>query len=127
MNTTLDQVKPETIELIESNARRFGLSVDDYLRSLLPKDEQNLALKAEEITNDSSEEKEAKRQKSIVWIKSHREEYGGLYVALDGDKLIAKAEKYGDVLKLAIKAGYKNAFIGNVYPIDYVGHWGGFD
>ena len=127
MNANLEQVKPETLAIIESNAKRFGLSVDDYLRSLLPNEEKELALEGEDQSEESAEEREARRQKSIVWIKSHREEYGGKYVALDGDKLIAVGEKYGDALKLAIKAGHKNAFIGNVYPIDYVGYWGGLD
>ena len=127
MNTTLEQVKPETLAIIEANAERFGLSVDDYLRSLLPNKEKEISLEADEQTGESAEERQIRRQKSIAWIKSHREEYGGKYVALDGDKLIAVGEKYGDALKLAIKAGYKNAFIGNVYPKDYVGYWGGLD
>lgn len=127
MNTTPEQVKPETLAIIEANAERFGLSVDDYLRSLLPTEEKELALKADEQSEESEEEREIKRQKSIAWIKSHRAEYGGKYVALDGDKLIAVGEKYSDALKLARQKGYKNAFIGNVYPKDYVGYWGGLD
>lgn len=127
MNTPLEQVKPETLAIIEANAERFGLSVDDYLRSLLPTEEKELAIKADEQSEESAEEREIKRQKSIVWIKTHRKEYGGKYVALDGDKLIAVGEKYGDALKLARQKGYKNAFIGNVYPKDYVGYWGGLD
>ena len=128
MNTTLEQVKPETLAIIEANAERFGLSVDDYLRSLLPSNEKELALKSDDnqvsITDESAEERETKRQKSIAWIKSHREEYGGMYVALDGDKLIGTGKKYGDVLKLARQKGYKNAFIGDVLPLDYEGFMG---
>jgi len=48
MNTTLEQVKPETLAIIEANAERFGLSVDDYLRSLLPSNEKELALKSDD-------------------------------------------------------------------------------
>ena len=128
MNTTLEQVKPETLAIIEANAERFGLSVDDYLRSLLPSTEKELALKSDDnqvsITDESGEEREAKRQKSIAWIKSHREEYGGMFVALDGDQLIATGKKYGDVLKIARQQGYKNAFIGDVLPLDYEGFMG---
>ncbi|HMS38814.1 MAG TPA: DUF5678 domain-containing protein [Pyrinomonadaceae bacterium] len=127
MNATFEQVKPETLAIIEANAKRFGLSVDDYLRSLLPKEEKELALKADEHNEESAEEREIKRQKSITWIKTHREEYGGKYVALDGDKLIAVAEKYGDALKLARQKGYKNTFIGDVLPLDYEGFMGGLD
>lgn len=158
MNQTLEQIKPETIALIEANAAHLGISVDDYLRRLLPTGEQELALKADakddefeadmlafaEETNDlpeyngtylrediyaeeSVEEREIKRQKSIAWIKSHREEYGGKYVALDGDELIAVGDRHGDALKAAIKAGYKKAFVGNVLPIGYEGYMGGWD
>ena len=128
MNKVLDQVKPETLVIIETNANRFGLSVDDYLRSLLPAEEKELALKADaEQSEESTEDREIKRQKSIGWIKSYREEYGGKYVALDGDNLITTGEKHGDALKQAIKKGYKNPFVGYVYPLDYVGYWGGWD
>lgn len=127
MNTTLEQVKPETLAIIESNAKRFGLSVDDYLRSLLPNEEKELALKGEEQSEESAEEREAKRQKSIAWIKSHCEEYGGKYVALDGDKLIAVGERYGDAFKVALQKGHKKPFVDYVYPKDYVGYWGGWD
>ena len=131
MNTTLEQVKPKTLAIIETNAKRFGLSVDDYLLSLLPLDEKELALKSgnghDSITDESPETLEAKRQKSIAWVRSHRKEYGGFFVALDGEKLIAKGKQYGDVLKLVIKKGYKNAFIGDVLPIGYEGYMGGCD
>lgn len=120
MNTTFEQVKPETLAIIKANAERFGLSVDEYLRSLLPNEEKNLALQAESA-EESQEERQIKRQKSIAWIKSHREEYGGMYVALDGDELIGTGEKYGDVFKLARQKGFTNAFIGDVLPPDYVG------
>lgn len=46
MNTTLEQVKPETLAIIKLNAKQFGLSVDDYLRSLLPSNENDMSLKS---------------------------------------------------------------------------------
>ncbi len=134
MNPTLEQIKPETLEMIETQAAKFGLSVDEYLRRLLPRHEKELALKAEEsdemttqVSEESAAEKEIKRQKSIAWIKSHSEEYAGLHVALDGDKLIGTGKRHGDALKIAIQAGYQKAFVGYVYPKDYVGYWGGWD
>jgi hypothetical protein len=36
MNRILEQIKPETAELLAAQARALGLSVDDYLRTLLP-------------------------------------------------------------------------------------------
>ena len=45
MNATLEQIRPETLTLIETQAKHLGLSVDEYLRRLLPVEE--LALKAD--------------------------------------------------------------------------------
>jgi hypothetical protein len=36
MSSILDQIKPDTAETIAAEARARGLSVDDYLKSLLP-------------------------------------------------------------------------------------------
>lgn len=47
MNATLEQIKPETVELLEKYAAELKLSVDDYLRLLLTQDENELTLKAE--------------------------------------------------------------------------------
>jgi hypothetical protein len=53
MNATIEQIKSETLEIIEKQANIFGLSVDDYLRSLLPKTEKNLSLSGD--VNDDFE------------------------------------------------------------------------
>lgn len=36
MSSILDQIKPDTAETIAAAARARGISVDEYLRSLLP-------------------------------------------------------------------------------------------
>ncbi len=52
MSATTEQIKPETIALIERQAKTFGLSVDDYLQSLLPENQNDLALKNDSQDND---------------------------------------------------------------------------
>ncbi len=47
MSATMEQIKPETIALIENQASHLGLSIDEYLRRLLPTGEQELALKGD--------------------------------------------------------------------------------
>lgn len=54
MNTILEQIKPETLSLIETQAEHSGLSIDEYLRRLLPSNEQELALKPD-AKNDEFE------------------------------------------------------------------------
>ena len=36
MSSILDQIKPDTVDTIAAEARARGLSVDEYLKSLLP-------------------------------------------------------------------------------------------
>ncbi len=44
MNQTLEGIKPETLTLINSQAKSLGISVDEYLRGLLPADHLELGL-----------------------------------------------------------------------------------
>lgn len=52
MNATLKDIKPETLTLIESQAKNLGLSVDEYLRGLLPADERELGLRPDTDNNE---------------------------------------------------------------------------
>ena len=52
MNPTLEDIKPETLSLIESQAKYLGISVDEYLRRLLTATEQELGLKSEATDDD---------------------------------------------------------------------------
>ncbi len=46
MNRTLE-ISPETIALIESYSKHLGISVDEYLKSLLPSPDVDLGLSAD--------------------------------------------------------------------------------
>lgn len=52
MNARIEKIKPETLAMIEKQANRSGLSVDDYLRSLLPKTEKELPLENGDFESD---------------------------------------------------------------------------
>ena len=47
MSATSEQIRPDTLAIIEKQAKNFGLSADEYLRTLLPETEGDLALKGE--------------------------------------------------------------------------------
>lgn len=68
--------------------------------------------------------KEEKRRLRAEWMKANREKYGGLYVALDGNKLLGTGKNYPEAAQHAKLAGVKNAFIDFVRPTDYVGEMG---
>ena len=50
MTTIFEQVNPETAERIIALAKEKGLSVDEYLRSILPSSTEAQVLSAEERT-----------------------------------------------------------------------------
>ena len=51
------------------------------------------------------------RQRRLEWLKAHRDEYGGQYVALDGDQLIAVGPNYRAAREKAQGAGIASAFV----------------
>lgn len=53
------EITPETVALIESYAKHAGLTVEEYLRSLLPSHESDLGLPAETSVNDFEQDMEA--------------------------------------------------------------------
>ncbi len=71
-------------------------------------------------------DKERKRQQRSVWLAAHREEYAGLYVALDGDRLLGSGKNYPEAAQVAKAAGVSDAYIDFVYPANYSGEMGGW-
>jgi len=59
-------------------------------------------------------------------MKTNRQKYGGQYVALDGDKLLATGKNYPEAFDAAKKLGCRNIYIDFVAPADYVAEWGGW-
>lgn len=67
------------------------------------------------------------RQRRRDWISANRTKYGGLYVALDGDRLLGAGKNFPEALEAAKKAGKPDAFVDFVPPEDYVGEIGGWE
>ena len=66
------------------------------------------------------------RAQRMEWLKSHREEYGGQYVALDGDQLLAVGPNYPIAREKAVAAGKPNAFVTYLPKPDEIGEMGGW-
>jgi hypothetical protein len=62
----------------------------------------------------------------LEWLKSHREEYGGQYVALDGDRLLAVGPNYPVTREKALAAGKPHAFVTYLPKPDDIGEMGGW-
>ncbi len=74
------------------------------------------------------ETEEEKRHLRDAWMKSdvNRQKYGGLYVALDGDKLLGTGKNYPEAARRAREANVRDAFIDFLPPPGYVGEMGGW-
>jgi hypothetical protein len=66
------------------------------------------------------------RRRRMEWLKSHREEYGGQYVALDCDQLVAVGPNYRVAREKAAAAGYPSAFVDYLPKPDEIGQMGGW-
>ncbi|HKQ08176.1 MAG TPA: DUF5678 domain-containing protein [Blastocatellia bacterium] len=51
------------------------------------------------------------RQRRTEWIKAHREEYAGKYVALEGDQLVGVGQTIREARQQAKEKGFKNPFL----------------
>lgn len=73
MNTIAEQIKTETLALLEKQAETFGMSVDEYLKSILPNGENDLSLNADLAAEFEMDMKEFAETSEI------RREYDGTY------------------------------------------------
>jgi hypothetical protein len=55
---------------------------------------------------------------SLQWIREHREEFAGQYVALDGDRLIAHSLNPDEVVAAVRSAGLNGIFFTLIPPAD---------
>ena len=96
MNATLEQIAPDLLQTLASQAAARDLSVNDYLRQVLGLTNgvaATLAVngKPQPVQTDERLKPipvpDSKRE--LRWLKEHAREYAGQWVALDGDRLIA--------------------------------------
>jgi hypothetical protein len=69
---------------------------------------------------------EDSRRKRMQWLKTHREQYGGQYVALEDDTLIGVGQSYRDAKQNATAAGKPAAFVTYLPKPDEVAESGGW-
>ena len=62
----------------------------------------------------ASAEDEVRRERRLDWLKTHREEYAGQYVALVGDKVVGHGRTMREANEQARKNGVKDAFLAHL-------------
>ncbi len=108
---------------LESQARRRGLSRDEFARIIL---EERLNL--EKTYRASGLPVEPRilasnlpvkdRSREHEWLKEHRDQYAGKYVAVHGGSLIAQGDSYKEVALKARELGVPDALMIRVEPSD---------
>ena len=78
-----------TLEQIIDEARALSPAEKRKLRQVLDRELEQVKERERIQPAHSDNGDEQMRQRRMEWLKSHREEYGGQYVALDGDQLLA--------------------------------------
>lgn len=103
-------------------------ALKDQLASLTPQEKAELAKflneQAEsnstriELKPDSSglapNDSALKRDLHLAWLKAHREEYAGKYVALDGDRLVGSGPNIREAHQQARQTGVDHPFLVHV-------------
>ena len=112
MTLTID-VPTELEQRLEAEAKRQGVSRDAFVRITLEE-----KLKPERESSASTLPRILARNLPIKdrsceneWLRNHRDEYAGQWVALDGEKLIASGDDLKEVVKTARSLGTPEALM----------------
>ena len=54
------------------------------------------------------------RAQHMAWLKAHREEYAGRYVALDGDRLVGSGATIREAHDMARRSGIEHPFLTHI-------------
>ena len=123
-----------TLEQIIKEARKLPVEEQRRLRDAL--ETLDSSVEAQPANQDTSPQKpqsphvndeaDELRRRRLEWLKSHREEYGGQYVALDGYQLLAVGPNYRIAREKALAAGKPNAFVTYLSKPDEIAEMGGW-
>ena len=115
---TLEQIIDEARSLSPAEKRKLRQVLDLELEQVKSTD------RAQFRGSDNGNDK--MRERRLEWLKSHREKYGGQYVALDGDQLLAVGPNYRIAREKALAAGRPNALITYLSKPDEIAEMGGW-
>ncbi|HLM61197.1 MAG TPA: DUF5678 domain-containing protein [Pyrinomonadaceae bacterium] len=107
------EVPPELEIKLEAEARKGGISKDEFVRVVL--EEKLNAKKAPPLTDYgriiATDLPIRDFTREHGWLEKNREQYDGQYVALDGDRLLAHGENGKEVAAKIKELGLKSVYI----------------
>jgi hypothetical protein len=114
------------LEEIINEARALSRAEQQKLRQALDQELEQESRGRTSSTPRNNGDDAATRERRLEWLKSHRQEYGGQYVALDRDQLLAVGPSYRIAREKALAAGKPNAFITYLAKPDEIAETGGW-
>lgn len=104
-------------------------ALKERLAALPPQEQLELARFLEEqaagarapgdLLSDADREAAArKRAQHLAWLKAHREEYAGRYVALDGERLVGSGATMREAHEQARQQGVEHPFLTHVSSVN---------
>ena len=110
----------ELEQKLEAEAKRQGISTDALARIMLEEklrsEDQNGTTAEPRVLAKNLPIKD--RTREVGWLKKHRDEYAGQWIALDGEKLIASGDDLKQVVSTARRLGVPDALMMRVEPND---------
>jgi hypothetical protein len=100
---TLEQIIDEARSLSPAEKRKLRQVLDVELEQVKAAD------RAQPTHSDNGDDETRKRR--LEWLKSHREEYAGQYVALAGDVLVGHGPTIREAHEQAKQKGVENPFV----------------
>ncbi|MDQ3688284.1 MAG: DUF5678 domain-containing protein [Acidobacteriota bacterium] len=98
----------ELLKSIKQQIAALPLSEKEQLAAFLNEQLQHIG---EPVITDAAGDEDAIRRRRLAWIKAHREEYAGQYVALHGDVLVGVGRTIREAHWQAKEKGFKNPFL----------------
>lgn len=112
----IDTIKHQTSGLTPQEKSQLGLYLLEQAK--LDQMSEHRAIVPEAVA-------EERRQKQLEWLKTHREQYAGQYVALDGDQLVGQGKTIQEARQQARQNGVSQPFLVRLTSADEVlfGGW----
>ena len=117
------------LEHIINEARLLSPAEKQQLRDALELELEREQARDQTLTtqNGTRDDDERIRTRRLEWLKAHREEYGGQYVALDRDILLAVGPTFRAAKEKALAAGKPGAFVTYLLKPDEIAEMGGWE
>lgn len=115
-------ISPNTARQILSEAKKYGVSVEDYLNEFANEKPQNGNRDLPKIRRTKTRVDLSKERK---WLEENQDKYIGKWVVLDGDKLVGAGDDPKPFVEEARANGVKVPFVQFIEDdsIPFTGGW----